>query len=479
MRVTVLLIATIATSVSLPVAAAAQELPQIDPTPYGIHLAEISRSEKGTRATLWDRYNQRAIPLRSTDGESTFRIGDAEDRTLLTGTVTHIGGRDVLFRTGDNHYAIHLGNPTLYSSLREPLTDEHVAALKKDTPQQPAAKTYSFEMRNAPWGTVFEWLSDRTDMKNVSGTIPVGNFTFFSPANKSYTLPEVIDILNEALSAQNYMLIRRDDSFAIVSAADPIDPTILPRVKVEELGQRGPNELVTVVLPLGELDAGEIVAEVRGLFGKFGFASTLSRTNQLLLQDTAGNLKRIIDVVKELEAKQPTKTSEKSWALELRDVPWPDVFKWLTEQTGLPVVGQAKPAGAFTFVGVDKKTYALPEVVDILNDALTVQKLLLIRRGHSFALVPSDEPVDATLVPRIKISELSARGNSELVSVALPVINLTADDVAIEAERVMGPLGRVVPLSKANQVILQDTAGNLKRTIETVRAMEERTRRRF
>jgi hypothetical protein len=67
---------------------------------------------------------------------------------------------------------------------------------------------------------------------------------------------------------------------------------------------------------------------------------------------------------------------------------------------------------------------------------------------------------------------------SELVSVVVPVIHLTPDDVAMEAERLMGPLGRAIPLAKSNQIILQDKVGNLKRVLDTVRAMEDRTARR-
>jgi type II secretory pathway component GspD/PulD (secretin) len=350
--------------------------------------------------------------------------------------------------------------------------------LKKEPVPQPAAKHLVFEMRDKPWGSVLEWLADQTGMTHIANHFPPGKCTFIPPANKTYTISELIDALNEALTQQGYLLIRRDQSFTVVPTGLPIDPAVLPLVKPEELDQRGANELVTVILPLGELDAGDMIADVRWLFSKFGDATILSRTNQLLLQDTAGNLKKVVQAIKEIEAKQPAKAAAKTFSLEFRDSPWPDVFVWLREITELPVVGEAKPTGTFTFVAPATKTLSIPEIIDIVNDALTAQKLMLIRRSHSFALVPTDEPIDPALVPRVKTADLSSRGNSELVSLVVPVMGVSPDDVAMEAERVMGPLGRVTPLSKANQVILQDTVGNLKRVIDTIRAMEEKQRRR-
>jgi hypothetical protein len=155
-----------------------------------------------------------------------------------------------------------------------------------------------------------------------------------------------------------------------VPANEPVDPVLVPRVKPDELAQRGSNELVAMVVPLGDLDGGEVMAEIRGLFGPFGNAASLSRSNQLLIQDTVGNLKRVLEALKEMESKQPKKEAAKTWALDLRDQSWPAVFDWLREQTTMPVVTQAKPAGTFTFSGPENRTYTLPEIVDILNEAL-------------------------------------------------------------------------------------------------------------
>src|SRR5438105_601475 len=69
----------------------------------------------------------------------------------------------------------------------------------KPAPEAPKTplKTVSFEMRDKPWSSVLEWLSDQSGLPVVSSDKPQGTFTFVSPKGKTYTIPEVIDILNQ------------------------------------------------------------------------------------------------------------------------------------------------------------------------------------------------------------------------------------------------------------------------------------------
>src|SRR5438128_1141118 len=77
-----------------------------------------------------------------------------------------------------------------------------------------------------------------------------GTLTFVTPKSRKlgYTLPEIIDLLNEELSSQKYLLIRRAQSFAIIASDRPIDPSLLPRIDSVELDSRGNTELVQTTL---------------------------------------------------------------------------------------------------------------------------------------------------------------------------------------------------------------------------------------
>ena len=120
----------------------------------------------------------------------------------------------------------------------------------------------------------------------------------------------------------------------------------------------------------------------------------------------------------------------------------------------------------------------MPVSADIINEALDSnpdqQRYILIRRETSFVLVPADEKIDPTLVPRVAVEDLERRGSTEVVSLVISLTTAVAEDIAPELKKLMGKYGDVVPLGRANQLVLQDTAGNLKRLLRIVKEMEER-----
>src|SRR6476620_11111183 len=89
---------------------------------------------------------------------------------------------------------------------------------------------------------------------------------------------------------------------------------------------------------------------------------------------------------------------EKKVRFEFRDKRWAEVLEWLTEQTGLNVISGNKPAGSFTFIAPkvngQPREYTIPEVIDIINEALVQQKFMLIRREASFTIVLADEVIN-------------------------------------------------------------------------------------
>ncbi|HEX4591632.1 MAG TPA: secretin N-terminal domain-containing protein, partial [Gemmataceae bacterium] len=177
----------------------------------------------------------------------------------------------------------------------------------------PAEKRVKFEFNNKPWKQVFEWLSDTTGLTFTGYNMPTGSLTFIAPkgsvgATQGYTIPEVIDIINEALLAapptQRYQLIRREMSFTLVSAEEKIDPILVPRVTVDELKGRGNTEIVSTVVQLNTLVAEDYAPEVKRMLGPFGEVTVLAKSNQLLLVDSVKSIRNIIKTTDEVEKKE-------------------------------------------------------------------------------------------------------------------------------------------------------------------------------
>jgi type II secretory pathway component GspD/PulD (secretin) len=177
---------------------------------------------------------------------------------------------------------------------------------------------------------------------------------------------------------------------------------------------------------------------------------------------------------KEESAAPPRKT----YAFQMRTKPWAQVIEWFADITGMPFVGTEIPQGTFNFIGSSTKAYTVPEIVDIINEALISrkdsQKYILVRRARSFTLVPVDESTDLPLMPRLTVAELDTRGDTELASVVVPLKSLVTADTASAVKKLMGPFGKLTVIEPANQMVLQDTAGILKRICKTIEEIERK-----
>jgi type II secretory pathway component GspD/PulD (secretin) len=343
---------------------------------------------------------------------------------------------------------------------------------------QAKGKTFSFEVRSKPWGQVLEWLSDETGLPVVTTRKPVGTFTFVPREPKKRTLSEVIDMINETLAGQKLLLIRRDKSFNLVPTDEKIDPSLVPRVAIDDLASRGKTELVSVVVPLRKLKAADIAGDLEKLVGPFGKVTALGRLNQLVVQDQAGNLTQIYATIKGLEEKEtgearPAKPAEKRFAFELRDKLWNNVFEWLAEQTGLQVISPSLPRGTFTVISPANKTYTIPEIIDLLNDALMTQKYRLIRLEQAYYLTDVGQRLDYDVIPRIELADLDGHSNSEIVSLVVHLSSLVAVDVKDDFTKLLGPYGHVVAMPKSNGLVMRGQVGNLKYLLQTIEELEQ------
>ena len=90
---------------------------------------------------------------------------------------------------------------------------------KPELPAKPKEETYTFTFDSKPWTQVIEWFADTTGLAFVGNYKPAGTFTFIPPkvngAVRKYTLPEIVDLLNEALQVNSmtkrYLLVRGAD----------------------------------------------------------------------------------------------------------------------------------------------------------------------------------------------------------------------------------------------------------------------------
>lgn len=201
-------------------------------------------------------------------------------------------------------------------------------------PVKLAQKAVAFEMRDKPWKSVLEWLSNETGLPVITTATPTGTFSFYGNPKKKYTIAEVIDVINEALMSQKFILLRRDASFTVVPADVAIDPAIVPRVRVDDLASRGATEIVQVIVQLKSLVAEDIAPEVMKMMGPFREVTALNQSNQLVLQDSAKTLRRVIDTIEQMESSEGGKNE--SFSHECKYIKARDAERVLKELLGDP-----------------------------------------------------------------------------------------------------------------------------------------------
>ena len=159
-----------------------------------------------------------------------------------------------------------------------------------------AAKSLQFNFRRQPWDEVLQWLADEADLSLVLDAPPPGSFNYTDA--KPYTTDEAIDLVNGVLASKGYSLLRRERMLMLINLQDAVPRTLVPRVTLGNVDQRGKNEFVTVAFPLEGRNAETALAEIQPLISQFGHASALPASGQLIVTDRAG-LMRVIAAVLE------------------------------------------------------------------------------------------------------------------------------------------------------------------------------------
>jgi len=144
---------------------------------------------------------------------------------------------------------------------------------------------------------------------------------------------------------------------------------------------------------------------------------------------------------------------------------WQEVLDWYAKESGMILNTSVRPTGSVTIKppGANRK-FTLGEVTDLLNEAMVLQKFILIRYNTTFTIWPVDEKIDWTLIPAITQDELPSRGKTELVRCVIgPFRSVSALEIRPEIEAMLTPFGKVQLLERANSFQVSDKAGNIHR----------------
>ncbi len=174
------------------------------------------------------------------------------------------------------------------------------AADEKPKEQAPAprlvSKKYTIHFKDAKWDDVLDWYAKETGLVLITPVKPTGTVSITPSKDRTFTVGEVTDFLNEAMMQQKFILIRRHMTFFIQPADEKMEPrdriARYRRVTLGELAECGRTELVQVLLPVQGIAAEDALDELTRLLTPFG-TMTAVKDNALLISDTVRNIVRI------------------------------------------------------------------------------------------------------------------------------------------------------------------------------------------
>lgn len=152
-----------------------------------------------------------------------------------------------------------------------------------------------------------------------------------------------------------------------------------------------------------------------------------------------------------------------------KDAAYGDVINFFSRAVGLPVIAKVDPPkGALTYFSPDSYTYT--EALRILNIILQTKGVTLSREGEFLYLGTFDKtnPGPTYLAGTIP-GEVT---NEQLVTVLIPLANITANELSERLKGLVGAYGGITPLPQQNALLITETAGQIRRLQTIINALD-------
>ena len=165
-------------------------------------------------------------------------------------------------------------------------------------------RDFTLQFKNEPWTGVFDGLTKLTGYpsctRQADRHVHIRVADGQERRRRKYTLADMIDIINEGLVQQQFLLVRRRERFVVIPADEKIDLTYFEHVPLSELEQRGKTELVTYVVHLKHVRGTDARAALLKLLSPIGMATTVPGGG-VSISDKAENVRKVVQVLTDLD----------------------------------------------------------------------------------------------------------------------------------------------------------------------------------
>ena len=179
----------------------------------------------------------------------------------------------------------------------------------------------------------------------------------------------------------------------------------------------------------------------------------------------------------ETAAPNTTPADSKTLQFSFRHASWDDVLQWLAEESDLSFSTDVVPSGTFNYIDKDQR-FTPTEAIDLVNGYLLIKGYTIVRKGKMLLVIDLEDELDAQLVRDLlvdtPVSELKDRGEYEITKTRFDLENVDAAEAEQQISQLLSPVGSVVVIPGAKQIMATETGGTL-RVIQQVLASLEKS----
>ena len=176
------------------------------------------------------------------------------------------------------------------------------------------------------------------------------------------------------------------------------------------------------------------------------------------------------------DATEPDPTGSADLKFTFRHAPWEEVLEWLAGEAGLSFSPDVVPTGTFNYIDEDR-TFTTEQAIDLVNSYLLIKGYTLVRKGKMLLVIDLEDEVDAQLVRDLltetPLSELDRRGDYEITKTRFVLDKVDAAEAEKQINQLLGPVGSIVVMPKAKQIMVTETGGTLRMMREILKTLEQ------
>ena len=330
------------------------------------------------------------------------------------------------------------------SPIAPPAPTPAAAAIPAPPPQMPPQQTppqppsahapppadtaiIDFEFQAAPINALLEWYSRLTNRSIISAPNLSASITFRSQTK--LTKDEAIQALDSVLAINNIAAIPLGDKFLKIVQ---INTAKLEGVPVGRIASPA-DTLGTQIIPLKNAKASDVVPMLQPYLHPYGQLLALQDSNSILITETAGNLKQMMEIITYVDQPSTLRMEMRSYVLAHAKAG--DAMQRLqtilqeAEQAGAHAAapgqppglavrrpGQPAPAAGATGAGGGEESVVEGKVIMAADDR--TNKIFILTRPSNFGFFDK------------LIAELDAKVEPDVVMKVIELNYATAEDIA-------------------------------------------------